>query len=88
MFGAHDVPDPGREQGGPGAWAQRSHPNHPKPEVVARAPNEAWSWDITRLLGPEKWQYFYLYVIPGHLQPLRQQGGWWRSGRPQGWPDA
>ena len=22
-----------------------------------------WSWDITRLLGPEKWQYFYLYVI-------------------------
>ena len=28
-----------------------------------RAPNEVWSWDITRLLGPEKWQYFYLYVI-------------------------
>ena len=43
--------------------AQRSHPNHPKPEVVARAPNEVWSWDITRLLGPEKWRYFYLYVI-------------------------
>ena len=43
--------------------AQRSHPSHPKPEVVARAPNEAWSWDITRLLGPAKWQYFYLYVI-------------------------
>ena len=43
--------------------AQRSHPNHPKPEVVARAPNEVWSWDITRLLGPERWQYFYLYVI-------------------------
>ena len=30
--------------------AQRNHPNHPKPEVVAGAPNEAWSWDITRLL--------------------------------------
>ena len=43
--------------------AQRGHPNHPKPEVVARAPNEVWSWDITRLLGPEKWRYFYLYVI-------------------------
>ena len=43
--------------------AQRSHPNHPKPEVVARAPNEVWSWDITRLLGPQKGQYFYLYVI-------------------------
>ena len=43
--------------------AQRSHPNHPKPEVVARAPNEVWSWDVTRLLGPRKGQYFYLYVI-------------------------
>ena len=43
--------------------AQRSHPNHPKPEVAARAPNQVWSWDITRLLGPEKWRYFYLYVI-------------------------
>ena len=43
--------------------AQRSHPKHPKPEVMARAPNEAWSWDITRLLGPEKWRHFYLYVI-------------------------
>ena len=43
--------------------AQRSHPNHPKPEVVARAPNEAWSWDVTRLLGPKKGQYLYLYVI-------------------------
>jgi len=31
--------------------AQRSHPNHPKPEVVARAPDQAGSWDITRLLG-------------------------------------
>ena len=51
--------------------AQRSHPNHPKPEVVARAPNEVCSWDITRLLGPEKWQYFYLLRHPGHLQPLR-----------------
>ena len=43
--------------------AQRGHPNHPKPEIVARAPNEVWSWDITRLLGPEKWRYFHLYVI-------------------------
>ena len=43
--------------------ARRGHPNHPKPEVVARAPNEVWSWDGTRLLGPEKWRYFHLYVI-------------------------
>ena len=33
------------------------------PRFADRAPNEAWSWDITRLLGPEKWRYFYLYVI-------------------------
>ena len=43
--------------------AHRSHPNHPKPELLARAPNELWSWDVTRLLGPRKGQYFYLYVI-------------------------
>ena len=30
---------------------------------MARAPNQVWSWDITRLLGPKKWSYFYLYVI-------------------------
>ena len=32
-------------------------------EPVALAPNEVWSWDITKLLGPAKWTYFYLYVI-------------------------
>ena len=45
--------------------AQRSHPNHPKPEVVARAPNQAWSWDVTRLMGPKKGRHLYLYVILG-----------------------
>ena len=34
-----------------------------KPELMATGPNQVWSWDITRLLGPEKWTYFYLYVI-------------------------
>ncbi len=42
---------------------QRTHPPHPKPELVASAPNQTWSWDITRLLGPQSWTYFYLYVI-------------------------
>lgn len=42
---------------------QRRHPQHAKPELVARAPNEVWSWDITKLLGPEKWSYYCLYVI-------------------------
>ena len=43
--------------------AQRSHPEYQKPELMATGPNQVWSWDITRLLGPKKWSYFYLYVI-------------------------
>lgn len=43
--------------------AQRRHPEYTKPELVATGPNQVWSWDITRLLGPRTWSYFYLYVI-------------------------
>ena len=42
---------------------QLTHPIYHKPELLAVRPNEVWSWDITRLLGPAKWTYFYLYVI-------------------------
>ena len=42
---------------------QLSHPPYRKPELLATAPNKLWSWDITKLLGPAKWTYFYLYVI-------------------------
>ena len=42
---------------------QREHPRYTKPELVATAPNQTWSWDITKLLGPTKWTYFYLYVV-------------------------
>jgi putative transposase len=42
---------------------QLRHPTYSKPELVARGPNEVWSWDITKLLGPVKWVYFYLYVM-------------------------
>jgi putative transposase len=42
---------------------QLRHPHYQKPELLATQPNELWSWDITRLLGPSKWTYFYLYVI-------------------------
>lgn len=42
---------------------QLRHPNYQKPELLATRPNELWSWDITRLLGPSKWTYYYLYVI-------------------------
>jgi len=37
--------------------------NYQKPELLATAPNQVWSWDITKLKGPVKWTYFYLYVI-------------------------
>ncbi len=33
------------------------------PELLATRPNELWSWDITKLLGPAKWTYYYLYTI-------------------------
>jgi len=39
------------------------HPAHIKPELVATAPNQVWSWDITKLAGPHKWNWFHLYVI-------------------------
>lgn len=39
------------------------HPNYAAPELLATRPNELWSWDITKLLGPAKWTYFYLYTI-------------------------
>ena len=39
------------------------HPNYAAPELLATRPNELWSWDITKLLGPAKWTYYYLYVI-------------------------
>ena len=42
---------------------QATHPAHKKPELIATEPNSVWSWDITKLHGPEKWTYFYLYVI-------------------------
>ena len=52
--------------------AQRSHPEYQKPELMATGPNQVWSWDITRLLGPKKWSYFYLYVIMDIYTPLRR----------------
>ena len=38
-------------------------PHYTAPELLATRPNQVWSWDITKLLGPAKWTYFYLYVI-------------------------
>lgn len=59
---------------------QARHPATVKPELVATGPNSVWSWDITKLLGPEKWTYYHLYVIidiysryvPGWLLAARE----------------
>jgi putative transposase len=43
--------------------AQLEHPAYQAPELLAQRPNEVWSWDITKLKGPAKWTYYYLYAI-------------------------
>jgi putative transposase len=53
---------------------QLRHPTYRKPELLAERPNEVWSWDITKLMGPTKWSYFYLYVIPDIFS--RRVVGW------------
>lgn len=42
---------------------QRTHPAKKKPELLARAPNRVWSWDITKLQGPERGVYYELFVV-------------------------
>jgi putative transposase len=42
---------------------QLRHPRYPVPRLVATAPNQVWTWDITKLPGPRKWTRFYLYVL-------------------------
>jgi putative transposase len=42
---------------------QLRHPSYAKPELLATQPNHVWSWDITKLKGPIKWSYFYLFVV-------------------------
>jgi len=42
---------------------QLTHPSYAWPELLAERPNELWSWYISKLLGPEKWTYFHLFVI-------------------------
>ena len=64
---------------------QREHPQYTKPELVATAPNQTWSWDITKLLGPTKWTYFYLYVVLEILSERRSTDAI-RSASSGAWP--
>jgi len=58
---------------------QLRHPKYTKPELLATGPNQVWSWDITKLLGPAKWTYYYLYVILDIFS--RYVVGWLLAGR-------
>lgn len=53
----------GETNGGQDRRRHATHPAHVKPELVATQPNRVWSWDITKLRGPQKWTWYYLYVI-------------------------
>jgi len=61
---------------------QLRHPNYKRPELLATGPNQVWSWDITKLLGPAKWTYYYLYVILDIYS--RYVVGWMLAGREHG----
>jgi putative transposase len=70
--------------------AQAAHPAAVKPELIATGPNQVWSWDITKLHGPAKWTYYYLYVIldiysryaVGWMVATRESAAWPRSSSP------
>lgn len=42
---------------------QRRRPAYVRPELLATKPNSVWSWDISAMRGPAKWQHFWLYVV-------------------------
>ncbi|WP_420715504.1 IS3 family transposase [Cupriavidus sp. D39] len=58
---------------------QLVHPAYTRPELLARAPNQVWSWDITKLKGPARWTCFHLYVILDIFS--RHVVGWLIAGR-------
>lgn len=53
---------------------QLRHPEYTRPELLATGPNQLWSWDITKLKGPHKWTYYYLYLLLDVYS--RKEVGW------------
>ena len=66
---------------------QRQHPQYAKPELMATGPNQVWSWDITKLLGPKKWSHFYLYVC-STSSAATPSAGCWPTGKTRSWQGA
>ena len=64
---------------------QLRHPAYHKPELLATGPNQVWSWDITKLLGPVKWTYYYLTCC-SISSAATSSAGCWPARRPPPWP--
>jgi putative transposase len=43
--------------------AVRRHVVYARPELLATAPRQVWSWDITKLRGPQPGSWYNLYVV-------------------------
>jgi putative transposase len=42
---------------------QRTHPARTKPQLLATKPNDVWSWDLTKLPGPRRHEFYELYAV-------------------------
>ena len=63
MLAVHDVPDPARARAAGERRPQATHPPRTVPELVATRPGQVWSWDITKLRGPDRGVWYDLYVM-------------------------
>ena len=63
MLDSHDVPHPRCSRRGARTAGSAPSPRLHQAGVAGHRSNQVWSWDITKLLGPAKWTYYYLYVI-------------------------
>ena len=71
-----------RDHGLAGQRRQRQPGRHHKPRLVATAPNMMWVWDVSRLPGPRKGVWFYLYTIWGTCGPAKRSAGPSRKPKP------
>lgn len=67
---------------------QRTHPAKKKPELMATQPNQVWSWDITKLRGPNRGEYYDLYVILDIFSRYVVAGCWPPSSQPSWLPTS
>ncbi len=61
---------------------QAAHPNYKRPELLATAPNQTWSWDVTLLRGPTRGVYYYFFVLLDIFVTPTSSAGPWPTSRP------